>query len=238
MRLVVFGANGGTGRAVVEQALGAGHLVTAVTRHPETFGMREERLEVVRGDATDSSSVAELVRGQDAVLSALGQPYTFAQVRLYSVSARQIIEGMVRSGVSRLVVVSSAAVDTGEGTQGSPIYDLVVEPLLTRVVGRTSYDDMRRMETTIRESDLTWTIVRPPALFDAPAVGRHEVSTSFVRGLHASRQDVAAVMLDAATSDRFAGEVAHVVSRDGSPSVLRTIWNDAVKPNLQRLVRR
>jgi uncharacterized protein YbjT (DUF2867 family) len=34
MRIVVFGANGPTGRQVLSQALTAGHEVAAVTRHP------------------------------------------------------------------------------------------------------------------------------------------------------------------------------------------------------------
>ena len=42
------------------------------------------------------------------------------------------------------------------------------EPIITRTIGRTVYDDIRRMEALVRESGLVWTIVRPSGLFDLP----------------------------------------------------------------------
>ena len=238
MRLAVFGANGGSGRALVRQALDAGHSVAAVSRHPEEFGFEHPLLEVVGGDVRDEPAVARIVKGKDAVLSSLGVPYTFAPVSLYSAGARHLVEGMRRHGVDRLVVVSSSAVDTEAGSQNLFFWDHVMEPFLTRFVGRTAYDDMRRMESVVRASGFRWTILRPPALFDAPAVGRYDASTSFLRGLHASRQDLAAAMLAAVVEERFVNEVAYVVSHDGSPSVLQTIWNDAVLSRLPRRFQR
>lgn len=169
--LVVFRANGGTGRAVVRQALAAGHRVRAVTRHPDAFPRSEvlpadaggspigDHLQVVSGDATDPASVA------DAVLSALGTPFTRQPVQLYSASADALIAGMRRHDVRRLAVVSSANAATDGPSQGFA-YDHVVDPVVTRVLGRTLYDDMRRMEAAVRASDLDWTIVRPSGLSD------------------------------------------------------------------------
>src|SRR5215472_8221830 len=53
MNLAVFGASGPTGQLVTKQALASGHRVTAVTRHPETFGLRHEHLQVLCGDVFD-----------------------------------------------------------------------------------------------------------------------------------------------------------------------------------------
>src|SRR4051794_39698374 len=69
MHIAVFGANGATGRLLTKQALAAGHAVTAVTRRPEEFPIRDARLQVMRGDVFDLASVAQAVAGQDAVLS-------------------------------------------------------------------------------------------------------------------------------------------------------------------------
>ena len=49
MKLIVLGATGGIGGQVVEQALAAGHEVTAVVRRPSAITLRHERLEVIRG---------------------------------------------------------------------------------------------------------------------------------------------------------------------------------------------
>jgi hypothetical protein len=55
MKLAIFGANGPTGRLLTKQAGAAGHTVTAVTRHPETFPLHHERLQVMQGDVYDLS---------------------------------------------------------------------------------------------------------------------------------------------------------------------------------------
>ncbi|HEV7179446.1 MAG TPA: NAD(P)H-binding protein, partial [Candidatus Baltobacteraceae bacterium] len=72
MRILVFGASGGTGREIVRQALIRGDLeVTAFVRNPDGLEPAS-RLRVVRGNALDGDAVREAMRSQHAVLSALG----------------------------------------------------------------------------------------------------------------------------------------------------------------------
>src|ERR1700712_3293392 len=68
MNLALFGANGGTGRLLARQAAQAGHHVTAVTRHPETFPFEHENLRLVAGDVRDPAAVEVAVSGADAVI--------------------------------------------------------------------------------------------------------------------------------------------------------------------------
>lgn len=72
MKLVVFGATGGTGRQVVAQALSAGYTVTALARRPEALAIRHERLTVLCGDVVEPATLVQPLAGQDAVVSALG----------------------------------------------------------------------------------------------------------------------------------------------------------------------
>lgn len=72
MKVLVFGASGGTGRNIVQQALAQGHTVTAFVRDPARIRVAHESLRIVRGDISSSDSVTAAVAGQDAVLSALG----------------------------------------------------------------------------------------------------------------------------------------------------------------------
>jgi putative NADH-flavin reductase len=71
-RLLVFGATGGTGRQLVEQALQQGYVVTAFARDPSKIRLTHENLRVVQGDVLQPDSVEAAVAGQEAVLSALG----------------------------------------------------------------------------------------------------------------------------------------------------------------------
>lgn len=72
MNVLIFGATGGTGRALVEQALALGYVVTAFARNPSKVRTRNLNLRVVQGDVLDPASIEAAIRGQDAVLSALG----------------------------------------------------------------------------------------------------------------------------------------------------------------------
>src|SRR4051794_8055807 len=75
MRIVVFGANGPTGRLLTARSVAAGHETVAVTRHPDTFPLQDDRLTVLPGDVLDADQVDLAVEGADAVLSALGVPF-------------------------------------------------------------------------------------------------------------------------------------------------------------------
>jgi putative NADH-flavin reductase len=72
MKLLVFGATGGTGGRLVQQALEQGHVVTAFARDPRKIRLTHENLRVVQGDILRPESVETAVAGQEAVLSALG----------------------------------------------------------------------------------------------------------------------------------------------------------------------
>lgn len=72
MNLLILGATGGTGRALVEQALELGHNVTAFARDPSKIRVTHPNLRVVKGNILINSSLEAAIRGQDAVLSALG----------------------------------------------------------------------------------------------------------------------------------------------------------------------
>ncbi len=72
MKVLIFGATGGTGRALVQQALEHGHDVTAFARDPAKVRTKHQNLRIVQGDVTNSGSVEAAIQGQDAVLSALG----------------------------------------------------------------------------------------------------------------------------------------------------------------------
>jgi len=106
VNIVVFGATGGTGGAVVEQAVRAGHQVTAVARRAgslvETPGLR-----VVVLPAWDRPADLDLaVRDQDAVISALGTAAK-GPVSVCTDGVRAITRAMSRTGVRRLVAVSA-----------------------------------------------------------------------------------------------------------------------------------
>jgi putative NADH-flavin reductase len=226
MRIVVFGANGPTGHQLLDQALAAGHQVVAVTRRPDTMPARDG-LTVAGADVADAEAVSAAVAGADAVLSTLGVPFSRRPITVYSTGARSIIAAMREHGVRRLVVVSSGATEPAQHPSGSALFNYVLQPFVVNVLGRTLYDDMRRMEKLVRESGLDWTVMRPSGLLDTPGVTDYLVAEDFADGRFTSRADLAASMLAQLSDDRFVGKAAAVITPSAQPNLLGMIWREA-----------
>src|SRR5688500_14182030 len=106
MRIVIFGANGQTGRLVTRRVLDAGHTAVAVTRNPGGFPFIDPRLEVVGADVRDAPAIVTAVDGGDAVLSTLGVPFNMGPIDTYSAGISNVVAAMQKASVRRLVVVS------------------------------------------------------------------------------------------------------------------------------------
>ncbi|MGK6323349.1 NAD(P)-dependent oxidoreductase [Sphingomonas sp. DT-51] len=198
--VLVLGATGGTGRRIVEQAQVRGLRVSALVRsRASADGLGDAR--VVLGDARDTAALREALRGQDAVVSALGTPASpFRKVTLLSEATRALVDAMRAQDVRRLVAITGMGTGDSRG-HGGPLFDRLIFPLLLRHV----YADKDRQETIVRDSDLDWTLVRPAVLSDAPARGRVRALED-LSGFHGgtiSRTDVATFVLDALDSSTW-----------------------------------
>ncbi|MFF4260271.1 NAD(P)-dependent oxidoreductase [Streptomyces sp. NPDC001663] len=227
MNIVIFGANGATGRLAAEQASAEGHTVTAVTRHPETFPVSGPRLRVIGADVLDSAAVERAVAGQDAVISALGVPYGRSPVTVYSVGISHITQAMTRHGVRRVVGVTSTVLFGTAAPGEGFLFRKVLEPSVVRFMGRTVYDDMRRMEEIVRETDLDWTVIRPGGLFDRNAVSDYQVGRERLPGRYTARADLAHELLRQAVDDRHVRAFIDIRTTQDTPSFLDLIRNEA-----------
>lgn len=209
--------------------------MTAVTRHPDTFPLRQERLQVMRGDVFDLAFVEQAVGGQDAVLSILGTPYSRNPITLYSEGTGHIIQAMRRDQVCRLVCVSSSGLDSQNrhrDTGGGLIFEKIIKPVILNIVGRTSYEDLQKMETLVMNSELDWTIVRPSGLFETPAITDYRVAEGFI-GRYTSRRDLADCMLKQVTSQQYLHKIVSVATVSVQPSMFQLVMKEAFqkRPN-------
>jgi nucleoside-diphosphate-sugar epimerase len=227
MRVAIFGANGPTGRLLTQQALDAGHHVVAATRHPEAFPLSHARLDVEAVDIHDLAAVSATVDGCDAVLSTLGVPFTREPITVYSGGARNIVDAMHMHGLKRLVVVSSSATYPHHHAEGGFLLNRVLQPIVTRTIGRTTYADMRRMEEIVRESDLAWTIVRPSGLFDLPEATDYRLYEDESPGVFTARVDLAAAILAQVDNDTYVGKAVAVTTSENTPTLFQMMRNEA-----------
>ncbi len=200
MRIAIFGATGGTGRQLVQQALAAGHEVTAFVRDPAKLDVQHERLNIVQGDVTDPEAVERAVIGVQAVLSALntrrdakGSPITQG--------TQNILAAMKKYGVRRLVF---SAAPSARDPQDTPDLRFKLMIGLVRLLARAGYEDMVGSAEVVRSSDVDWTIVRLPLPTGDPGTGQVKVGyLNNESGSRISRADAAEFMLKEMQEARY-----------------------------------
>ena len=112
MRIVVFGASGGTGANVVDRALAEGHEVVAAARRPDAVRARD-RLTIVRCDVLDAAAVAAAMSGGEAVICTIGPASNRKPGTVISVGTRNLVAGCVACGITRFVFESGLMVSDG-----------------------------------------------------------------------------------------------------------------------------
>ena len=164
MKVLVIGAAGKSGEALVTAALATGHEVTAFVHDAASYDRTGVR--VVAGDVLDRAAVDAAVAGQDAVLDAIGGKTPYKETTLETSAARTVVDAMRRHGVPRLVVIS--VLGAGESRENAGFF---YEHLFMPTFLRGAMKDKAGMEAEVEASDLDWTLVRPPVLTDGDATG-------------------------------------------------------------------
>lgn len=198
MKILLFGATGRTGRAVLNTALEAGHEVVALVRNPARLSLREHpRLTVVEGDPADASVVSRALSGCAAVISTLNNNRASDAPWSKPVSPPGFMTGVMRNcvaamkeqGVSRIAVLSAA----GVGDSFAHVPWLFRWFIRHTNLGHT-YRDHETQERVLAESGLEWTIARPVGLSDKPtkrslamAFGEPEGTSMTIQRGHVAR---------------------------------------------------
>jgi putative NADH-flavin reductase len=197
MKLLVFGATGGTGRQCVDQALAQGHQVTAFVRQSAALAVQHPDLTIIQGDITDQDAVQRAIPGHDVVISALG---TRGGPAVLPEGTRNILEAMASHGVRRSLWVSSFGAGDSLQQMGWLSQTLIVKGLL-----RQAIQEKNAQEQIILASGGDWIIARPGGLTDGPLTGAYRVTGpgDKVGRPSISRADVADFMLKNLTDDRY-----------------------------------
>jgi putative NADH-flavin reductase len=179
MKILVIGSTGRTGRHVLAQGVERGHEITAFARRPELLA-----------GSTGLAAVRAAVRGQDAVIAAVGG----------SQIARTLIDAMRESGVRRLVMTSSRSV---------PATRPRLPVTLAWLFFRAAYADLARAEGMLQVSGLDWSIARGTMLTGKPGAGRVHIdfeANATGGAMQLSRADYAMALLDTAEDPSLIGK--------------------------------
>jgi len=206
MKLLVIGASAGTGLLLTQQGLIAGHTVTAFSRNADQMPLVSGRLVKCKGDFHQRADVEAAVPGHDVVVITASLPIVqlWHEPRFYSKGTALVLDAMVRHGVRKIVILSNLA--AGDGMR-------FLKPaawLFTNLLIRGATRDHTRQEYLVRKSGLEWTIARPSRLTYGPARGQYQALAGYRVPDSIARSDVAAFLLEAATTTRWANQILNL----------------------------
>jgi dihydroflavonol-4-reductase len=185
VRVLVTGATGLVGSAVVRELVARGHAVRALARATSDLSNVEGTgAEVVRGDALDAASMRGAVAGCDAVVHTAGMPRLGASRQAFEVNVRGVevvLSAALDAGVARAVLTSSSSVLGG--TRRPEVMDEST-PSNAESLGIAYFDSKvggERVARTLAARGLPVVFVRPSFVLGPGDI--HRSSASIVVGL-------------------------------------------------------
>ena len=200
MKLTILGATGSVGQELVNQALAAGHTVTALVRNPDKLGELRSRITVVQGDVTNPEAMKSAIAGSDAVLNTLGHTKSSPDDVL-AVATSNTITAMDSSNIKRLVVLANTALSDvdDQPTTGQRFQRTMMGMMMGKI-----NSDHENQAKLITASDLDWTIVRATTLGKGPHSDSYRIGKLDSNiGNSVARADVADFMLKCAANGKY-----------------------------------
>ena len=198
-KIVLIGASGFVGSALLNEALNRGFEVTAVVRHPEKIKIENENLKVVKADVSALDEVAAVCKGADAVISAFNPGWNNPDIYDETIKVYlTIIDGVKKAGVNRFLMVGGAG-----SLFNAPGLRLIVsgevpENILPGVKALGEF----YLNFFKKEKELDWVLfspaadMRPGVRSGRYRLGKDDMIVDNVGNSHISVEDYAAAMID------------------------------------------
>ena len=149
MKVALIGATGRGGSCILDELVSRGHKVTAIARNIISLGSRDGVI-AQHGDVADGAGLTTLLRGHEAVISA---------VQFLPIDGRQLIDSVKASGSPRFLVMGGAAsLETADGTK------LIDSPHFPPEYGPEARAAIDFLKALKEEPELRWTFLSPPAM--------------------------------------------------------------------------
>ena len=200
--VVLIGATGFVGSAVLNELLSRGHKVTAVVRNAAKLP-KNDNLTAVEEDVANVDAIANVAKGMDAVISAYNPGWTNPQMgKINDENYPKILEAVKKSGVQRLLIVGGA---------GTLFVKPGVRVVDTGVIPDAIIDAVRSLgnfylNVLTKEHDLDWVFFSPAGAFEDAdkgkrtgkfRLGKDDLIVDPATGTsHISVQDYAIAMVD------------------------------------------
>ena len=197
--VLLIGATGFVGSAVLNELVSRGHKVTAVVRNIEKVA-KSDLVDAVKEDVANVDAIAKLAEGKDAIISAYNPGWTNPDIAaLISENYPKILSAAKKSGVERLLIVGGAG--TLFCAPGLRVVDSGAIP--AEIMGGVRPLGDFYLNTLMNENDIDWVFFSPAGVFDQEGkktgnyrLGKDDLIVDGEGNSHISVQDYADAMVN------------------------------------------
>ncbi len=197
--VVLIGASGFVGSAILNELLTKGHKVTVIVRTPQKINVENPNLAVIKADVSDTNTLINACKGKDAVISAYNPGWT--NPHIYEETLRNyplILDAVKQSGVKRLLCVGGAG--TLFCAPGLRVVDSGVIP--KAIMGGVKSLGEFYLNTLMNEKDIDWIFFSPAGTLEPGQrtgkfrLGKDDLIVDENGNSHISVEDYAVAMID------------------------------------------
>jgi len=210
LRILVYGATGKVGTHVVDEALGRGHIVTAVSRDPSRITQQHENLSAVAGDLLDSSSIASLVIDQDVIVISVRGIIGKSKIpenALQRIAVENVVDVLRKIGADAPRLIHVGGSGTLEVEPGVLYADKLPKLFLPKSLEAEIQGQVLALEYLRSVTDVNWTYATPAKNFTNGSrtgifrIGGDAILEDKKGRSRISRADFAVALIDEAESD-------------------------------------
>lgn len=190
-RIAILGGTGKAGRYIAQKALESGHEIRMLVRNPDKLAYRDNRIEIIVGDAQDTDSIRSLLKDCDIVINTFGQPAK--ELPLYSSITGQLLSIMNEFGIKRYIGVTGASLTIEDDNKrminriGAKIFGFLYSKLLS---------DRKKELNILLKSNVEWTLIRLPFIVEGTETGSIKENLKDMEGTKITNGDIAQFIIN------------------------------------------
>jgi putative NADH-flavin reductase len=198
--IAVIGGTGKAGKYVVNQLIQRGFRLKLLLRNPKKFLLKSPQIELIQGDVKDYDTVLSLIKGTDAVISALGLGQPASETSIFSQATTNIIHAMNACDIQRYVVLTGINVDTPFDKKSLKT-QFATDWMYTNYPKSTA--DKQKEYDLLLASNVDWTLVRLPLIEQTDEVSDVQISLEDCVGDKISATNLATFLVEQLTDNQY-----------------------------------
>lgn len=211
MKIALLGSTGFLGKVLLKKALDNGYQVRTLVRNPEKLGEFKDRVDFIQGNIFESDKIQETVMGTDVVISTVGPPQKKPKnPEKHKTAMEDLVAALNKHNIKRFIHIGGAVHPGGENENWT------IGRQLLRLFLNLSWEPglvAKQLEwEVLKESDLEWTLVRPPQITKGGSTGKVIADEKNLARTKINVEDLSSFILDQINSEKWLKKAPLVAS--------------------------